>query len=178
MKTKQKQIDKAITELKGGYYGFAEIIDEFENNNYYLIRTEIADPDEEWECSEYHLLQKDLSASHFLAHCDGYNGAEWQMKPERIEEIIDDEFEAVRWCVRAYNATGELLAAAKLNAATEAYEDYEGVVEVWVEYCYSDSTWNKPNDGFAKDDSGNEIIFDNYTAAEKWIDEKIGRAHV
>jgi hypothetical protein len=168
METTKKQIEEAINNLRGGFYGTAEIVD-FENENYYLVRTEIADPAEDWECAEYHLLKKDLSESHYLAHCDGYNGYDLKMTSSEIEKLIGEE--EIEEYIKPYNLTGDLLAAAKLNTLTEADEDYEGKCKVWVEYCYSSSTLNHPNDGFACDDNRDEIIFENYDAAQEWIDE-------
>ena len=169
MEATQEQIDAAIENLKGGFYGTAEIVDDFENENYHLIRTEIADPNEDWECAEYHLLKKDLSESHYLAHCDGYNGVEMQMNRDKIEALIGDN--EIEEYIRPYEITGDLLAEAKRDILTEADEDYDGEVKVWIEYCYSITTLNKPNDGFVRDENDEEIIFDNYAAAEEWIDE-------
>ena len=169
METTEKQVEEAINNLKGGFYGTAEIVDDFQNETYYLVRTEIADPTEDWECAEYHLLRKDLSESHYLAHCDGYNGYDLQMTSEEIEKLTGEE--EIEEYIRSYDITGDLLAAAKLNTLTEADEDYEGECKVWVEYCYSSSMLNHPNDGFARDEYGEEIVFENYDAAQEWIDE-------
>lgn len=169
METTQKQIDKAIEELKGGFYGTAEIVDDFENESYYLIRTEIADPTEDWECAECFLLKKDLSESHYLAHCDGYNGVEMKMEYGEIEKILGEN--DVDEYLESYDITGDLLAEARHSITTEADEDFEGECKIWIEYCYSSGTLNKPNDGFVNDENGEEMIFDNYDAAEKWIDD-------
>lgn len=170
METTQKQIDKAIEDLKNGFYGTAEIVDGFEHGNYYLVRTEIADPTEDWECAEYHLLKKDLSESHYLAQCDGYNGTKLQMSQDKIDELLGDDNDIDEY-LDSYEITGDLLAEARLNASTEADEDYDGECKIWVEYCYSAGTLNHPTDGYVKGDDYEDMVFDNYEAAQNWIDD-------
>jgi len=168
MKTEQ-EIKKAIDDLKGGFYGTAEIIDNFENDNYYLIRTEIADPSEDWECAEYHLLKKDLSESHYLAHCNGYDGYDIKMSDEEIAELTGEE--DIEEYIESYEITGDLLAEAIKSMQEEADQNYDGECKVWIEYCYSAGTLNTPNDGFVRDENGEEITFENYEAAKNWIEE-------
>ena len=171
MEATQEQIEKAVDDLKGGFYGTAEIVDDFEDDNYYLVRTETADPNENenWECAEYHLLKQDLSESHYLAHCDGYNGIQMQMDQNEIDELLGEDNDLDEH-LSSYEITGDLLAEAKLNASTEADEDYNGECKIWIEYCYSGGTLNKPNDGYVKDDNYDDMIFDNYSDAQDWID--------
>uniref|UniRef100_A0A6M3XRG8 Uncharacterized protein n=1 Tax=viral metagenome TaxID=1070528 RepID=A0A6M3XRG8_9ZZZZ len=178
MEATQEQIEKAVNDLKGGFYGTAEIVDDFENDNYYLVRTEIADPNENenWECAEYHLLKKDLSESHYIANCNGYDGVQLQMSQDDIDTLLGEDNDLDEYLTN-YNITGDLLAEAKLNASTEATDDYIGECKIWVEYCYSSGTLNKPSDSFVVDDNYEEIIFDNYQDAEGWIDNNIAETY-
>ena len=169
METTQKQIAKAVDDLKNGFYGTAEIVDNFDHENYYLVRTEIADPTEDWECAEYHLLKKDLSESHYLAHCNGYNGVDLQMSQDDIDTLLGEDNDLDEY-LDNYEITGDLLAEAMLNDSTEATDDFEGECKIWVEYCYSAGTLNKPNDGYVRDDNYDEIIFGSYKDAQDWID--------
>ena len=175
MEATQEQIDKVINELKSGFYGTAEIID-FDNANYYLVRTEIADPAENWECAEYHLLKKDLSKSHYLAHCDGYNGVKLQMTQEEIDTLLGEDNDLDEY-IDSYDITGDLLAEARLNASTEATDDYEGECKIWVEHCYSAGTLGKPTDGYVQDDNYEDMIFDSYQDAQDWIDDNTAETY-
>jgi len=58
-----------------------------------------------------------------------------------------------------------------MDAIDEADDDYDGKVNVAVEYCYYAGTYNAPHDGLVKDDNGEIITFDSYAAAKEWINQ-------
>ncbi len=165
----KKDLNSALENLKGGHFGISEIIDDFKDENYYLVKVEIADPVEKWEICEYHLLDKNLSKSQHIATADGYNGVEWHFNADAISQMVD--FEQLSYYVHPYDITGDLLSAAIYDTLDEADENYQGKCKIWVKYCYSSGTYNAPNDGFLKDESGEDLIFDNYPSAEEYINE-------
>jgi len=169
METTDQKINKVVNELKGGFYGIAEIVDNFENETYYLIHTEIADPTEDWECAEYYLLKRDLSESYYLAHCDGYNGVKMQLGQSDIDNLLGDN--NVNEYLSPFEITGDLLAEAMLSIQEEADEDYEGECKIWAEYCYSTTTLNRPTDGFLTGEDYEDLIFGTYQDALDWIND-------
>ena len=44
-------------------------------------------------------------------------------------------------------------------------------VRVWCEPNYYAGTWNAPKAGYVRDDDGEQLVFDNYTDAQAWIDQ-------
>lgn len=169
---KKKAIDNAAESLISGQVGTYEYIDDFENDDYLLVRTEqgYCSGEEEWECAEYHLLNKSTLESHYIALCDGYNGWELKMSTKEIAALVGGNGIDIKDYITSYNITGDWIAAAKEAEIVEADEDFEGECRVWITYCYSSGTLGHPNDDFARDDDGDTITFDDYAAASKWVD--------
>jgi len=180
--------DEIEAGLKQGFYGNVEFHELVGENQLRLYETNIADPDDNecgWECAEWYIVDDD-GAETLVARCDGYQGVEKIISDEELRELLgyteaqwaDDWAETGRDCfwekVSSYTITGDLIAAAKSETLKDADEDYDGEVAVWSTPNYYGGTINAPTADYERDGDNDIRIWDNYQAAQDWLDEDDG----
>lgn len=172
----------SIDDIKGGYYG--TVTYETTIGDYDLYVAEIADPydndDAGWECGDWWLVNGEITQAMHIAHCDGYNGVEWQADDAALLAIMDgdaDLLEELQEAVTPYEITGELIAAAQAATLEEVAEDYVGEVAIWSTPEYYAGTCNAPTADYVRDGDGyphNDIMtFASAAEAQAYIDDTL-----
>jgi len=168
-----------IDDLKFGYYG--NVTHQTDFGDYELYCAEIADPDpnECWECAEWYLVKSNNAI--YIAHCDGYNGIDWQITDDEIKTLLGDDEDLLddfKESVTSFEITGDLIAAAKAEYLEDANDDYDGECLIWVEQHYYDSTINAPSDNYLLDDDYSPVVFACYADAQTKVDELSDEVYV
>ncbi len=169
--------------LTDGFYG--HVNQTIETDHGTLIELHLAEwaGDESWECSDWYLDTGDDDPVH-IANCNGTDGVEfltgWHDLDFSDDEDRDDEIrEELDELIESYQPTGLYKSAriAGMEKATEDDEDGEFVIVEESIFFESDcnAEWNnRPNIVTSDEEDGDELVFETYRDAEKYVDELDG----